>query len=209
MGPVGPRAFVFGRSWPVGLSPDVRAFRLPFLDLFPHNRLPLRLIFLPKSTNLSTMEQNPILDLFSLTNADAQMIVVGTIFLFGLYFALRASLFKPLLAHLEERESVTAGAVHTASQMRQKAQALRVRYDEGMLQARVAANKERQTAVAKAKATASSIVAEAEAKAAQELQVGRKSIDSALQQAYAKAEGEAQALAETLTTKVDSQLTVH
>jgi F0F1-type ATP synthase membrane subunit b/b' len=155
------------------------------------------------------MEQNPILDLFSLTNEDGQMIVVGTAFLFALYFALRATLFKPLLQHLEEREAVTAGAVHTASQMRQKAQALRERYDEGMLQARIAANKERQTAVAKAKTSAGSIVGDAEAKAAQELQAGRQSIDSALQQAYGKAEGEAQALAETLASKVDSQLTVH
>jgi F0F1-type ATP synthase membrane subunit b/b' len=155
------------------------------------------------------MEQNPILELFSLTNEDSQMIVVGTVFLFALYFALRSTLFKPLLRHLEEREAVTAGAVHTALQMRQKAQALRERYDEGMLQARIAANKERQTAVAKAKTSASSILAEAEAKTAQELQAGRQSIDSALQQAYAKAEGEAQALADTLTSKVDSQLTVH
>ena len=155
------------------------------------------------------MEQNPILDLFSLTNEDGQMIIVGTVFLFALYFALRSTLFKPLLQHLEERESVTAGAVHTASQMRQKAKALRERYDEGMLQARIAANKERQTAVAKAKNTASSIVSEAEAKAAQELQAGRQSIDSALQQAYGRAEGEAHALADTLTSKVDSQLTVH
>jgi F0F1-type ATP synthase membrane subunit b/b' len=93
--------------------------------------------------------------------------------------------------------------------MRQKAQALRERYDEGMLQARVAANKERQTSVAKAKTAATTVVADAEAKAAQELQAGRQSIEAALQQAYAKAEGEAQALADTLTSKVDSQLTVH
>ncbi|MEY4667892.1 MAG: synthase [Pseudomonadota bacterium] len=155
------------------------------------------------------MEQNPILDLFSLTNEDGQMIVVGTIFLFALYFALRSTLFKPLLRHLEEREAVTAGAVHTASQMRQKAQALRERYDDGMLQARIAANKERQTIVAKAKTTATSIVSDAEAKAAQELQAGRQSIDSALKQAYAKAEGEAEALANTLASKVDAQLMVH
>jgi F0F1-type ATP synthase membrane subunit b/b' len=155
------------------------------------------------------MEQNPILNLFSLTNEDGQMIVVGTIFIFALYFALRSTLFKPLLQHLEEREAVTAGAVHTASQMRQKAQALRERYDEGMLQARVAANKERLATVAKAKTSASTILTEAEAKTAHELQAGRQSIDSALKQAYAKAEGEAKALAETLTSKVDSQLTVH
>jgi len=155
------------------------------------------------------MEQNPILQLFSLTNEDGQMIVVGTIFLFALYFSLRSALFKPLLRHIEERESVTEGAIHTASQMRQKAQALRERYDEGMLQARIAANKERQTVVAKAKTTASSILGDAEARAAQELQAGRQSIDSALQQAYAKAEGEAQILADSITSKVDSQLTVH
>jgi F0F1-type ATP synthase membrane subunit b/b' len=155
------------------------------------------------------MEQNPILDLFSLTNQDGQMIVVGTALLFALYFALRSAVFKPLLQHIEERETVTEGAVHTASQMRQKAQALRGRYDEGMLQARIAANKERQVAIGKAKTLATSIIGESEAKAAQELQAGRQSIDSALQQAYTRAEGEAQAIAETLTTKVDSQLTVH
>ena len=155
------------------------------------------------------MENNAVLKLFDITIDDVQMIVVGTVFIYALYFAMRSALFKPLLRHVEEREGVTAGALHTAAQMRQKAQALRERYDEGMLQARVAANNERQTAVAKAKATASTMVAEAEAKAAAELQAGRQSIDSALQQAYAKAEGEAQALAETLTSKVDSQLTVH
>ncbi len=155
------------------------------------------------------MEQNPILDLFSLTNEDGQMIVVGTIFLFALYFSLRSAFFKPLLRHLEEREAVTAGAVHTASQMRQKAQALRERYDEEMIQARIAANKERQTVVAKAKATASAVVSEAETKASEELQAGRQAIDTALQQAYAKAEDEAQVLADTLTSKVDAQLAVH
>jgi len=108
------------------------------------------------------MEQNPILDLFKLTNEDAQMIVVGTVFIYALYFALRSALFKPLLRHVEEREGVTAGAIHTAGQMRQKAQALRERYDEGMLQARIAANKERSEVVAKAKVAASAVVTEAE-----------------------------------------------
>lgn len=155
------------------------------------------------------MEQNPILDLFKLTNQDAQMIVVGTIFIYALYFALRSALFKPLLRHVEEREGVTAGALHTAGQMRQKAQALRERYDEGMLQARIAANKERSDLVAKAKVSANGVVAEAEGQAAKELQAGRQGIEAALQSAYQKAEGEAKVLADTLTQKVDSQLTVH
>jgi len=155
------------------------------------------------------MEQNPILDLFKLTNEDAQMIAVGTIFIYALYFALRSALFNPLLRHVEEREGVTAGALHTAGQMRQKAQALRERYDEGMLQARIAANKERSDVVAKAKVAASAVVAEAESLAAKELQAGRQGIKDALQGAYSRAETEAKVLADTLTAKVDSQLAVH
>ena len=155
------------------------------------------------------MEQNPILDLFKLTNQDGQMIVVGTIFIYALYFALRSALFKPLLRHVEEREEVTAGAVHTAGQMRQKAQALRGRYDEGMLQARIAANKARNEVVANAKTAASKVLAQAEAQAAKELQAGRQAIQGALQQAHQKAEGEAKVLAEALTSKVDAQLAVH
>lgn len=155
------------------------------------------------------METNPILDLFKLTNADAQMIVVGTVFIYALYFALRSALFKPLLRHVEEREGVTAGALHTAAQMRQKAVALRERYDDGMLQARIAANRERNEIVAKAKVSANAVIAEAEGQAAKELQSGRQGIESALQSAYQRAEGEAKVLADSLTAKVDSQLTVH
>lgn len=155
------------------------------------------------------MEQNPILALFDITVDDVQMIVVGTVFIYALYFAMRSALFKPLLRHVEEREGVTAGALHTAAQMRQKAQALRERYDDGMLQARIAANKERTELVAKAKTAANAVVAEAEGQAAKELQAGRQGIETALQSAYQKAEGEAKVLAETLTSKVDSQLTVH
>lgn len=155
------------------------------------------------------MEQNPILALLDLSVDDLQMIAVGTVFIYALYFALRSALFNPLLRHIEEREGVTAGAVHTAAQMRQKAQALRERYDEGMLQARIAANKERNELVTKAKAAANSVVSDAEAQAAKELQAGRQGIEAALQSAYKNAEGEAKVLAETLTSKVDSQLTVH
>lgn len=155
------------------------------------------------------METNPILALFDLNIQDVQMTVVGTVFIFALYFALRAAFFKPLFRHIEEREGVTAGAIHTAGQMRQKAQALRERYDEGMLQARIAANKERNEIVAKAKTAANGVIAEAEGQAAKELQAGRQGIETALQGAYQRAEGEAKVLADTLTAKVDAQLTVH
>lgn len=154
-------------------------------------------------------ETNPILQLFSLTALDAKMIGVGTVFIFALYAALKTALFKPLLRHIEEREGVTAGALHTAGQMRQKAQALRERYDDGMLQSRIAANKERAEVVSRAKSQAAGIVSEAEAQAAQELRAGRQAIAEAIKQANQRAEGEAKALADTLSSKVDAQLTVH
>lgn len=149
------------------------------------------------------------LALFSLTALDAKMIGVGTVFIFALYSALSSALFKPLMRHIEEREGVTAGALHTASQMRQKAQALRERYDEGMLQARIAANKERNQMVLEAKKVAAETVSKAEAVAASELQAGRQVIARSIEQANASAELQSKALAETLSSKVDSQLSVH
>jgi len=154
-------------------------------------------------------ETNPILQLFSLTALDAKMIGVGTVFILALYAALKTALFKPLLRHVEEREGVTAGALHTAGQMRQKAQALRDRYDDGMLQSRIAANKERAEVVSRAKSQAVGVVSEAEAQAARELQAGRQAIAEAIKQANQRAEGEAKALADTLSSKVDAQLAVH
>jgi hypothetical protein len=93
--------------------------------------------------------------------------------------------------------------------MRQKAQALRERYDEGMLQARIAANKERNQMVLEAKKVAADTVSKAEAVAASELQAGRHVIARSVEQANSSAEVQAKALAETLSTKVDTQLSVH
>jgi F0F1-type ATP synthase membrane subunit b/b' len=152
---------------------------------------------------------SPLLQLFSLTTLDAQMIVVGTLFIFALYAALSQALFKPLLRHLEERESVTAGALHAASQMRQKATALRERYDEGMLQARIAANKERAQMVLEAKKAAADTVAKAEAEAAVQLQAGRQVIAGSIAKANTSADAQAKALADALSSKVDAQLSVH
>lgn len=156
------------------------------------------------------MEQtNPILALFSLTTLDGQMIVVGTIFIFALYFALRKAVFLPLMDHLAEREGMTEGALTSASQMRQKAKALRARYDDEMVQVRIVANKERAQLVLNAKQAASNAVGQAEGEAARQLQAGREGIERALKQAHEGAEREAKDLAEALTRKVDAQLTLH
>jgi F0F1-type ATP synthase membrane subunit b/b' len=151
----------------------------------------------------------PILDFVDLTVDDLKMIAVGTVLIFGLYFALRRKLFVPMLEHVEHREGVTVGALHTADQMRQKAEALRARYDEALFQTRVEANRERGDVVSKAQSEAQAIIERAEADAAQELQAGRSALGQQIEEAQAKADAEVQALAETLVTRVDAQLTVH
>jgi F0F1-type ATP synthase membrane subunit b/b' len=150
-----------------------------------------------------------ILGAVSLTPEDGKMIVVGTVLIFGLYFTLRRKLFAPLLEHVEQREGVTVGALHAADQMRQKSEALRARYDESLFQARVEANRERGEIISKAQAEAQALVDNAEADAAQELQVGRAAIERQMAEAQSKADAEVQALAETLVSRVDAQLTVH
>ena len=157
------------------------------------------------------MEQTitDVLAAISITPLDAKMIVVGTVFIFGLYRALAKGLFRPLLVHVEQRESVTEGALFTAGQMKQKSQALRARYDENLFETRVEANREKAEAVANAKKEAAGVIAAAEAQAASELAAGRAAIERQVNDAKQRAESDAQELAAILSAKVDSQLTVH
>ncbi len=154
-------------------------------------------------------ETNPLLQTVDLTNQDAVMILVGLAFMYILYFALARRVFAPLLEHIEHRESVTAGALHAADQMREKGRALRARYDEGLFQARLEANTKKNEILAAAKKVASETLAGAETAAASELQAGRAMIEKQIRDADARIELEAKDLAERLATKVDSQLAVH
>ena len=154
-------------------------------------------------------DNNPILQIVDLTNQDAAMILVGLGFIYVLYFTLSKKVFAPLLEHLEHREGVTAGALHTADQMRQKGHALRARYDEGLFQARIEANRKKNEILAVAKKSASDTLGAAEAAAAAELQAGRAAIEKQIADASSRIEGEAKDLAERLASKVDAQLTVH
>ncbi len=142
----------------------------------------------------------------SLTETDGLMILVGTGLIFTLYKSLQVLVFEPLLEHVEQRESVTEGALFTAEQMRQKSLALRARYDESMFQARVEANKTRAGIIAEAKTEAGQIIAAAEGDAAADLKTGRAAIADQLSRAKQGAEKEALALAATLATQVDTQL---
>lgn len=150
-----------------------------------------------------------ILNAISLTPLDAVMIVVGTALIFVLYKSLEIAVFTPLLEHIEQREGVTSGALFTAGQMRQKAQALRARYDQGMFEARVGANRKRAEIVQDGKARAASIVAQAEQEANATVQAGRSAIAEQLKSAQTQADAQAQDLASKLASQVDNQLTIH
>jgi F0F1-type ATP synthase membrane subunit b/b' len=150
-----------------------------------------------------------ILAVLNLTPIDGVMIVIGTVLIFALYKTLETQVFRPLLEHVEQRESVTAGALFTADQMRQKASALRTRYDDAMFQARVEANKTRSDVVRDAKTKASQIVAKAEAEAAESIKAGRIAITEQLKRAQSSAETEAKELASRLASQVDSQLSLN
>ena len=145
----------------------------------------------------------------SLTLEDGRMIVVGTILLFVLYKFFERKLFAPLLEHLECREGVTTGASFTADQMRQKAEALRQRYDNALFQTRVEANREKADILARAKAEGQLLIDQAEAEASEELEAGRALIQRQITAARNRADEEVRALADTLVSQVDSQLTVH
>jgi len=142
----------------------------------------------------------------SLTPTDGVMIVVCTGLVFLLYKILEVRVFAPILEHVEQRESLTLGAVHTASQMRQKTQALKARFDEAIFKARVEGNTKRAEIVVAAKDKASSIIRQAENDAAKELGVGRQQIASQLANARTSAEAEAQELAKRMASQVDAQL---
>jgi F0F1-type ATP synthase membrane subunit b/b' len=147
-----------------------------------------------------------VLAAVSLTETDGLMILVGTGLIFTLYKSLQNLVFEPLLEHVEQRESVTEGALFTAQQMREKALALRSRYDEAMFQARVEGNRTRVDIIAEAKTQAAQIVSAAEAEAAAELKAGRVAIADQLSKAKQGAEKEATVLAATLASQVDAQL---
>lgn len=158
---------------------------------------------------MSAEQNHPALQMLHLTNEDGVMILVGLIFIYMLYFTLSKKLFGPLLAHLEQREGVAIGALHTADQMRQKGRALRARYDEGLFQARLAANKKKNEVLVEAKKAATETIGAAEGAAAKELQAGRNAIEKQIRDAHGQIEGEAQVLAQKLASTVDTQLAVH
>jgi F0F1-type ATP synthase membrane subunit b/b' len=147
-----------------------------------------------------------ILATVSLTPVDGIMIVVCFGLLCLLYKTLEIKVFAPILEHIEERESLTTGAVFSASQMRQKSAALKARFDEALFRARVEGNTKRAEIISNAKSRASAVISQAENEAANELGAGRQEIAKQISAAQTTAEGEAQELAKRLATQVDAQL---
>jgi F0F1-type ATP synthase membrane subunit b/b' len=147
-----------------------------------------------------------ILDAVSLNPTDGIMILVCTVLLTILYKLLAVKVFNPLLEHVEQRESLTSGAVHTAGQMRQKTAALKARFDEAIFKARVEGNTKRSEIVAAAKEKAQAIVQCAEEEASVELAAGRQEIARKLASAKSVADAEADLIATQLVAQVDNHL---
>jgi F0F1-type ATP synthase membrane subunit b/b' len=147
-----------------------------------------------------------LLKVVDLTPLDGVMALVGTVLIFLLHRVLANSVFSPLLEHVEQRESLTSGALLAASQMRQKTEALKARFDEAMFKARVEGNQKAAEIVSAAKDQAAKIIRDAENDAAREIQAGREAIAKQISQANQAAEKEAQDLAGRLAAQVDTQL---
>ncbi len=147
-----------------------------------------------------------LLKVVDLTPLDGIMVVVCTALIFVLHRILANSVFSPLLEHVEQRESLTSGALLAASQMRQKTDALRSRFDEAIFKARVEGNQKATEIVSAAKDQAAKIIRDAEGDAAREIQAGRDAIAKQIAQANQAAEKEAQDLAGRLAAQVDTQL---
>lgn len=150
-----------------------------------------------------------VLAVVDLTPTDGVMIVCGTVLIFILHRVMANKVFAPLLEHLEQRESLTTGALFTAGQMRQKAQALRARFDEALFRARVEGNTKKASIVSAAKDQASKIIRDVEAEVAAQVQSGREEISKQISNASASAEREASDLAQRLASQVDTQLGAH
>jgi F0F1-type ATP synthase membrane subunit b/b' len=149
---------------------------------------------------------NSLLSIFHLNNELGLLILVGLALVTALYKIMGKVAFVPLLEHVEQRESATVGALFSAGQMRAKADALNVRFQEALLQARVEGNKERLRIIGKAKEEAAAIIAHAEGEAAKTLASARARLASEIAAAHTVVDGEASALAEILAARVDSEL---
>jgi F0F1-type ATP synthase membrane subunit b/b' len=147
-----------------------------------------------------------LLKVIDLSPLDGVMVLVGTVLIFVLHRILANSVFSPLLEHVEARESLTSGALLAASQMRQKTDALKSRFDDAMFKARVEGNQKAAEIVSAAKEKAAQVIRDAENEAAREIQAGRDAIAKQIAQANQAAEQEAQDLAGRLAAQVDTQL---
>lgn len=152
---------------------------------------------------------NQFLEAFSLSAYDVPMIGVGLTFFFFLYKILELKVFLPAIEHIEQRESATIGSAESAVLMRQKATALKERYERELFEARLEANKQRIEIVSRAKNEAQNLINGAESEIANLISKGRMTIQDQIRNCQTKANSEAKQLAELLIKKVDSELSTH
>jgi F0F1-type ATP synthase membrane subunit b/b' len=118
-----------------------------------------------------------LLQTFSLTEADAVMIPLGTVLFFCLYRALSTRLFAPLVGLIEDRERQTTGAELSSHSLQEKAQEVRNAIEVRTLISEAEAQTSRTQILDLARAEVISIISAAERAAANILQEKRADLE--------------------------------
>ncbi len=118
-----------------------------------------------------------LLETFSLTEADAVMIPLGTVLFFCLYRALSLKFFAPLVDLIEDREQRTTGAELSSRSLQEKAQEVRNAIEVRTLISEAEAQTARKQILDSARQEVISIISAAEKTAAAILQEKRAELD--------------------------------
>ena len=118
------------------------------------------------------------------------------------WFLMDKMVFRPFLKLVETREERTSGAETTAADTLKEAEQVAAVYEQEVLDARIAAMKEKLAEINKTKEEASKTLAEASSKAKSELESARKEIASKQEQLQEALTANVDALAREIVDKI-------
>jgi F-type H+-transporting ATPase subunit b len=151
-------------------------------------------------TSSMTTPTTPLLTMGGGIDVDATALISGVIFV-ALMLVLHQILFKPYLAIIEKRESMTDGAGAEATAAEQQATARLAEYNAGIETARTDATRVRDELRAKGKADEEAILASARAEAAEFAARAREALEAQAASAGAQVEAQARLLASAIVNR--------
>lgn len=143
-----------------------------------------------------------ILKFLNLVPRDIPMIAICSVLFLGFCKAMNVVFFAPYMKLLQKREEATVGSTDMAQQRVQDAEALNADNENKLLEARVAAMKEKLAVVDQAKRTAGEIVEKAEKEAEKLTQDARAQLQRQGSELKQQALREAQSMAELVVQKL-------